>query len=66
MIGVVPSNAKVESAFKRIIGEANAIDILVNNVWGGYERDFRAVCWLAALDPGYLMLLCEDRLGVTP
>jgi dehydrogenase/reductase SDR family protein 1 len=29
---------QVEAAFHRIVGEANAIDILVNNVWGGYER----------------------------
>lgn len=31
-------DTQVEAAFKVIIGEANAIDILVNNVWGGYER----------------------------
>ena len=29
---------QVEAAFKRIVREANAIDILVNNVWCGYER----------------------------
>jgi dehydrogenase/reductase SDR family member 1 len=29
---------QVESAFTQIIREASAIDILVNNVWGGYER----------------------------
>src|SRR6266581_1466475 len=29
---------QVEAAFNRIVREANAIDILVNNVWGGYER----------------------------
>ncbi len=29
---------QVEPAFKLIVREANAIDILVNNVWGGYER----------------------------
>ena len=28
----------VEAAFKRIADEAGAVDILVNNVWGGYER----------------------------
>jgi NAD(P)-dependent dehydrogenase (short-subunit alcohol dehydrogenase family) len=28
----------VEAAFGRIARESNAIDILVNNVWGGYER----------------------------
>jgi NAD(P)-dependent dehydrogenase (short-subunit alcohol dehydrogenase family) len=28
----------VEAAFKRILDEFPAIDILVNNVWGGYER----------------------------
>jgi dehydrogenase/reductase SDR family member 1 len=31
-------NAQVEDAFGRILHEAGAIDILVNNVWGGYER----------------------------
>src|SRR6266478_1691356 len=29
---------QVEAAFNLILREANAIDILVNNVWGGYER----------------------------
>jgi dehydrogenase/reductase SDR family protein 1 len=28
----------VQAAFDFILREANAIDILVNNVWGGYER----------------------------
>jgi NAD(P)-dependent dehydrogenase (short-subunit alcohol dehydrogenase family) len=28
----------VSAAFDRILREAGAIDILVNNVWGGYER----------------------------
>jgi dehydrogenase/reductase SDR family member 1 len=32
------NDVQVETAFQRIIGEAYAIDILVNNVWGGYER----------------------------
>src|SRR5688572_23279991 len=27
----------VEAAFDRIVGEAGRIDLLVNNVWGGYE-----------------------------
>jgi NAD(P)-dependent dehydrogenase (short-subunit alcohol dehydrogenase family) len=31
-------DVQVEAAFARIAGEVNAIDILVNNVWGGYER----------------------------
>ena len=31
-------DSQVEAAFKRITDEAGAIDILVNNVWGGYER----------------------------
>jgi dehydrogenase/reductase SDR family member 1 len=31
-------DTQVEAAFNLIVGEANAIDILVNNVWGGYER----------------------------
>ena len=26
------------AAFARVAGEAGAVDILVNNVWGGYER----------------------------
>jgi len=29
---------QVEAAFNLIVREANAIDILVNSVWGGYER----------------------------
>jgi dehydrogenase/reductase SDR family member 1 len=29
---------KVEAAFTRIVRETNTIDILVNCVWGGYER----------------------------
>jgi dehydrogenase/reductase SDR family protein 1 len=31
-------DGQVEAVFGRILREANAIDILVNNVWGGYER----------------------------
>src|SRR5262245_42812968 len=30
--------AQVEAVFKRILHETGAIDILVNSVWGGYER----------------------------
>lgn len=29
---------QVDAAFNRIVREAGSIDILVNNVWGGYER----------------------------
>jgi NAD(P)-dependent dehydrogenase (short-subunit alcohol dehydrogenase family) len=29
---------EVAAAFRRVAQEAGAIDILVNNVWGGYER----------------------------
>src|SRR5260370_13724520 len=31
-------DTQVEAAFQLIVREADAIDILVNNVWGGYER----------------------------
>jgi NAD(P)-dependent dehydrogenase (short-subunit alcohol dehydrogenase family) len=31
-------DVQVEAAFRLIVREADAIDILVNNVWGGYER----------------------------
>lgn len=31
-------DADVESVFKRIINENNKLNILVNNVWGGYEH----------------------------
>jgi dehydrogenase/reductase SDR family protein 1 len=31
-------DAQVDAAFERILKENSAIDILVNNVWGGYER----------------------------
>jgi dehydrogenase/reductase SDR family member 1 len=30
-------DGEVEAAFRQILGEAGGIDILVNNVWGGYE-----------------------------
>jgi dehydrogenase/reductase SDR family member 1 len=30
-------DADVEAAFGRILGESGGIDVLVNNVWGGYE-----------------------------
>jgi dehydrogenase/reductase SDR family member 1 len=30
-------DAQVAATFERIVGEAPSIDILVNNVWGGYE-----------------------------
>jgi NAD(P)-dependent dehydrogenase (short-subunit alcohol dehydrogenase family) len=29
---------EVDAAFARIMSEAGAVDVLVNNVWGGYER----------------------------
>src|SRR6516225_9922678 len=29
---------QVQEAFERIEHEAHGVDILVNNVWGGYER----------------------------
>jgi NAD(P)-dependent dehydrogenase (short-subunit alcohol dehydrogenase family) len=31
-------DTQVEAAFGRILHEAGGVDILVNNVWGGYER----------------------------
>jgi dehydrogenase/reductase SDR family member 1 len=31
-------DAQVRSAFDRVLGEQRRIDLLVNNVWGGYER----------------------------
>jgi len=31
-------DAQVNAAFARILGDGGEIDILVNNVWGGYER----------------------------
>jgi NAD(P)-dependent dehydrogenase (short-subunit alcohol dehydrogenase family) len=31
-------DGQVDAAFQRIIGDAGSIDILVNNVWGGYEN----------------------------
>lgn len=31
-------DAQVDAAFNRISRDAGAVDILVNNVWGGYER----------------------------
>ena len=42
-------DAEVEALFERIRGEQGRLDILVNNVWGGYERfgeeDFSAPFW---------------------
>ena len=32
------SDAEVTAAFDAIAGRLHGIDILVNNVWGGYER----------------------------
>jgi dehydrogenase/reductase SDR family protein 1 len=31
-------DAEVTAAFERVVSEVDKIDILVNNVWGGYER----------------------------
>src|SRR5262245_23251472 len=31
-------DTEVDAAFRRILEESGGIDILVNNVWGGYER----------------------------
>jgi dehydrogenase/reductase SDR family member 1 len=40
-------DADVVTAFARIIQETPGIDILINNVWGGYERmiDNGALTW---------------------
>ena len=42
-------DAEVEALFERIQSEQGRLDILVNNVWGGYERfgeeDFSAPFW---------------------
>src|SRR5687768_1734617 len=32
------TDEEVDAAFDRISGESGGLDILVNNVWGGYER----------------------------
>jgi NAD(P)-dependent dehydrogenase (short-subunit alcohol dehydrogenase family) len=39
---------QVDAVFQRIAAEAGAIDVLVNNVWGGYERMLEdgAFTWL--------------------
>lgn len=31
-------DAQVQAAFERVLREVNTIDVLVNNVWGGYEH----------------------------
>jgi len=31
-------DAQVDAAFDRILSDLGRIDLLVNNVWGGYER----------------------------
>jgi NAD(P)-dependent dehydrogenase (short-subunit alcohol dehydrogenase family) len=40
-------DGQVEAVFGRIVDEAGTIDVLVNNVWGGYERmiDNGAFTW---------------------
>ena len=32
------SDVEAEAAFRRVIDEQNRLDVLVNNVWGGYEN----------------------------
>ena len=32
------NDAEVEAAFQRVLGERGRLDVLVNNVWGGYEN----------------------------
>src|SRR5213076_66069 len=32
------SDEQVQRAMSRVLGEHGCIDVLVNNVWGGYER----------------------------
>lgn len=41
-------DAQVDAAFRQILDEISGIDILVNNVWGGYERmvDAGEFTWL--------------------
>src|SRR5437763_13563055 len=41
-------DTQVEAAFDLIVRESHSIDILVNNVWGGYERmvEDGAFTWL--------------------
>jgi dehydrogenase/reductase SDR family member 1 len=41
------ADEQVDAAFDRIVREAGTIDVLVNNVWGGYERmvDDGAFTW---------------------
>ena len=42
-------DAEVTSAFDRVLEEAGQIDVLVNNVWGGYERmveEDRGFTWM--------------------
>src|SRR3982750_753605 len=31
-------DAQVEAAFRRVMSESGRLDVLVNSVWGGYER----------------------------
>jgi dehydrogenase/reductase SDR family protein 1 len=33
-----PDDREVEAAFRRVIDDQGRLDILVNNVWGGYEK----------------------------
>ena len=44
---IIATTPRVAQAFEHILQECSAIDILVNNVWGGYERmmDNGAFTW---------------------
>ena len=39
-------DTQVGAAFNLILGESSNIDILVNNVWGGYERMVETVIYM--------------------
>jgi len=55
-------DTEVEAAFDRIVREHNAIDILVNNVWGGYERmvEDGAFTWSQAILGAAALALGRD------
>lgn len=62
------NDANVEALFKQIENEQGRIDVLVNNVWGGYERygdDFSASFWVQPLDRWHGMFTAGLRAHYT-
>jgi short-subunit dehydrogenase len=55
------SDAEVEAAFQKILRETGGIDVLVKNVWGGYENMALRRFWWSGLSHSGLGLLAWTR-----